>query len=226
MFKATIINVDIEHIVSAILKRQLPRALANTINNTLGDVRKNTDKRIKKVFDRPVDYMSKHATFQVRAFPFPGKLTGKTGIKDHQATKYLFQERGGYRTARSSGGKYSGQRGSPGGKMIPIPTGIDLDSHGNMSNRAIKRNLRRKDTFQAGDREGVTPGIYRRRRGSSGKIENLVVFKRKARYRPRFQWQDSAAKTAAARAPYHLKRAIVRELANPVFRNRRGQKRF
>ncbi len=217
--KAQVTPEDFNNLIERVMRRQLPRAKANAINATVADVRKNTLKRIRKRFHKPVPYMAKTAVFGTRATAANPRAI--VGIKDHQATLYRWQEKGGVR--RPERRKFP--RGGAGTRMIPIPAKISTNAYDNMTFRAIPKALRRKDTFQAGSRENLRPGIYRREKHGDG-LDLLVRFQRKARYKRRFSWGDMAKKTIAARFPVHFRAAVERELRNPVFRNKRGQTRF
>lgn len=217
---ATVTPDDFERLIERILERQLPRAYANAINATTKDVKTNTIKRIRRRFHKPVPYMTKTAVFATRAWST--RRFAIVGIKDRQAEMYRFQEKGGRRYPER--GKWHAGRGGSGGKVITVPVKIRKNAHDNMARRAITVALRRKNVFQAGDEEGLDPGIYRRKRG--GKLEMLVRYRKSVRYKPVFDWQDMALKTIRARWPMHLRAAIAHEIANPVFRTKRGQKRF
>mgnify|MGYP006271658663 CR=1 FL=1 len=217
--KAQVTPEDFENLIERVMRRQLPRAQAAAINATAADVRQNTLKRIRKRFHKPVPYMTKTAVFATRATAQRPRAI--VGIKDHQATLYRWQEKGGVR--RPERRKYP--RGGSGTRMIPIPAKIRTDAYDNMTFKAIPKALRRKDTFQAGSEENLRPGIYRREKHGDG-LDLLVRFQRKAKYKRRFSWGDMAKKTIMARFPVHFRAAVERELANPVFRNKRGQSRF
>lgn len=210
---------DLENLFRRILDRQMPRALRTAATMTAKDVKTNTLKRIRRRFHRPVRYMERTGVFLISAKPGSPAIVG---VKDHQASLYKFQEAGGRRSARRR--KLSGRRGSSGGKRIPVPVQIDTDAAGNMRFKAIPRVLRKKNVFQAGRKENLKPGIYER--AQDGSLDLLVRYRRSVRYEPIFDWRDMARKTITNRIKVHLRRAIIHEIQNPVFRTKRGQKRF
>ncbi|WP_412506158.1 hypothetical protein [Roseovarius sp. SYSU LYC5161] len=219
-FTARTQPADLENLLRRILDRQLPQAFRNAATQTAKDVRTNTLKRIRKRFDRPVPYMERTSVFLISAKRGSPAIVG---VKDHQASMYRFQEAGGRRSASKR--KYSGRRGSVGGKRIPVPVKIDRDASGNMRFKAIPRILRKKDVFQAGRQENLKPGIYQREADGSG-LDLLVRYRKSVHYKPVFDWRDMARKTIQARLKTHLRREVIREIENPVFRTKRGQKRF
>ena len=202
-----------ERQIASIVHQQMPRALYATANATAADVRTNTLKRIRRRFHKPVPYMQKTSVFLLRAFP--GRRFAMVGIKDHQASMYGWQEHGGRKVARRR--RHSGSRGGE-GRMIPVPIKIDRNARDNMAFKAIPRVLRRKDTFQAGKREGLKPGIYRREKANPENLDLLVRFRRSVRYERRFDWRDMAKKTVAARLRINFERAVAREIHRSLIR--------
>lgn len=203
-----------ERMIAGIVHQKMPRALYATANATAADVRANTLKRIRRRFHKPVPYMQRTAVFLLRAFP--GRPRAIVGIKDHQASLYGWQEKGGRRIARRR--RHTGSRGSAEGRAIPVPVKIATNARGNMSRKAIPRVLRRKDTFQAGRREGLKPGIYRREKANPEKLDLLVRFRRSVRYSPVFGWRDMARKTISARLGINFERAVAREIHRELLR--------
>ena len=205
---------EFERQIARIIAQQMPRAIAATANATAADVRTNTLKRIRRRFHKPVPYMQRTSVFLLRAFP--GRPRAIVGIKDHQALMYGFQEHGGRRIARRR--RHTGSRSSAEGKMIPVPVKISRNARDNMTRKAIPRVLRRKDTFQAGRREGLKPGIYRREKGDPENLDLLVRYRRAVRYQPIFGWQDMARKTIQARLGINFERAVAREIERGLVR--------
>lgn len=180
-------------------RRQIPFALSLAINEVLSDVRKNWVKRLRKSLDRPTP-------FTLRGFAIKRaskrRLTGMVFAKPIQNDYLARLEDGGTRIPRR--------------RAIPVPVGQRRNRYGNMPRGAVSRVLAKPNTFSGTPKGGGTPGIYQRlgtRRKSGGaRLKLLVHYADLARYTPRLALRAGAMKTATARLPGAMLRAMRRAL--------------
>lgn len=164
--------------LSDFARRQLPFATALALTRTAEDVKTNTLKRMARVFDRPTPFTMRGVAVRRASKRRPAAAVF---LKDRQADYLEHQETGGTRT--------------PSGRALVIPQAARVNRYGNLPRGAVARAAARPDTFE-GTVNG-TPGIWQRKRG--GKVRLLVSYADRARYAPRFGFQDGARKTAVAR---------------------------
>lgn len=188
---------ELERDLSNAARREIPFATSLAINDTLGEVKDNTEKRLERVVDRPTP-------FTLRAFALrrssKRNLRGVLFAKDVQAD-YLRWLEGGTRLPKA--------------RAIVVPVRQKLNRYGNMPRGAIARALGRADTFStqpAGGRNPRLPGgIYRRMK--RGRLRMVAAFEPRATYNRRpFRFQEGARKTAEARMPRHLEKQMRRLL--------------
>ncbi|WP_116134328.1 hypothetical protein [Tropicimonas sp. IMCC34043] len=181
---------DLERGLSDIARKQIPFAVSVGINDTLSDVKKNTDKRMARILDRPTP-------FTLRAFRIKRsskrKLGGSVYAQEAQARYLRFAEDGGERR--------------PDGAAIVIPVRQRLNKYGNMPKGAIKKAIARADTFATAKGSRLSGGVYRRtKRG----LQMVAAFVGSASYAERLKFDDTANKTALARFAVNVERAMVR----------------
>ena len=132
--------------MTAIQRRQVPFALAKTLTDTAGDVKKNFPRTMQRRLDRPTPFTMR-GMFVRRATKT--NLVSSVGFKDIQAGYLDKPERGGVR--------------KPKGRAIVLPAGQKVNRYGNIPKGAIRRILARADTF-SGEVRGI-PGIWQRHKG-------------------------------------------------------------
>ncbi len=185
---------DVMRDLSDMGRRQMPFALSLAINDTLADVERNSEKRMRRVIDNPTPFTLRgHG----RRRASKRSLQGSVFVKDVQAAYLRFLEEGGTR--------------GPKRRAIPIAQGQRLNRYGNMPKGAIKRLLASPKVFSGVPKGGGRPGIYKR----TGKgLTRMVDYVPQASYRPRLGWKDAAEKTARAQFPTHFWRAMRRAMAS------------
>lgn len=167
-------------------KSQLPFATARALTWTAQDAKLDVEKRIDAAFDRPTPYTRKGVAAISAS---KRKQVSRVLIKDRQAEYLGLQEDGGTR--------------KPKGRALVIPQD-KTNKYGNMPRGYIRRVLARGDTF-SGTVRGVA-GIWQRTR--SGSVKLLVAYEQKAQYRPRFQFERTAERTARTRFPINFERSF------------------
>ncbi|MEP1934959.1 MAG: hypothetical protein ABJJ37_27105 [Roseibium sp.] len=179
--------------VTDVEKRQIPFAIALTLNATIEDVETNTVKSLLRRLDRPTP------------FTLRGLAKRKATKRNMVATLFFKDLQADYLEKQETGGERR-----PKGRAITIPVGQRLNKYGNMPKGAIKRLLARPDVF-SGRVNGVG-GIWQRPKGRRKALKLLVAFKQKATYRPRLRFQSSALKTTKARIGLNWRRSFSHAL--------------
>jgi hypothetical protein len=189
---------EVERGLSDLARRELPFALSLAINETLGDVKKNTERKLPRQVDRPTPFTLRGLGLRRST---KRRLAGAVLFKDVQAAYLRWLARPG--TRRPEGG------------AIVMPVAQKLNRYGNIPRRALARAVARPDTFATGRgdpaRSHLPGGIYRRLR--SGRLRMLAAFEPAATYdERRLRFQEDARKTAEARLPVLLGRHLARVL--------------
>lgn len=184
-----------ERSLSDVAQKQLPFALSLAINDTLKDVKKNEEKRMRRVFDRPTPF-TQRGLYLRRANK--RTLSGEVGVKDIQAEYLKLQATGGTRRPKR--------------RAIVVPVGQRLNKYGNMPKGALGRALAKPTTFVAsrGKVKHLPPGIYQRKKRG---VRMLAAFEDSASYEARWRMRVSARKTARARLPVYLSRRLRQAIA-------------
>lgn len=179
-------------------RRQIPFATAMAINEVLGDIKKNSDKRLRRVIDRPTPF-----TMKAYAIRRANKrtLTGMVFAKRIQAQYLQWLEDGGNR--------------GPKRRAIPVPVKHRLNKYGNVSRGGIGRTIAKPATFSGAPtgRPGAA-GIYQRMGKGGGKLKLLISFADRASYKPRLGFKTGARRTAMARLPGAMYRAMMRAVSS------------
>lgn len=155
---------------------QIPFATSRAINATAKDVKRNTEKRMRRVFDRPTPFTMRGVFTQ---FSTKRRLIARVGIKDRQAEYLGIQETGGTRSPKA------------GRKALVVASEARRNQYGNLSRNQVRRLLARPDTFSG--RIGGVGGIWQR---FHGQLHLLVVWAPKAKYERRFGFREEARRTA------------------------------
>ncbi|MEM8849268.1 MAG: hypothetical protein AAGE03_04450 [Pseudomonadota bacterium] len=187
-----------------VARRQIPFAIAMAINEVLDRIKRSTDRRMRRVLDRPTPFTMK--AFAVRRAR-KSNLRGSVFAKDIQARYLIFAEEGGTRRPR--------------GRALLVPWKMRRNKYGNVPRGGVKRTLARPDVFVATGSSPrtrhLTPGVYQRPKGrrNAGQDPNLLAaFEARARYTPRLGFKLNAAKTASRLLPPAMLRAIRAALAS------------
>jgi hypothetical protein len=186
----------VERSLNDTARRQIPFATASAINEVLAEIKRNWEKRLRRSLDRPTPFTLK--AFAIRRAS-KRRLVGVVFAKDVQA---------GYLERLEEGGERRPKR-----RAILVPVRQRLNRYGNMPRGAVGRALASRKTF-SGAPKGRPAGIYQRTgKGRSAGLKLLVHYADGASYRPRLKLVSGAAKTATARLPGAMLRAMRRAVA-------------
>lgn len=189
---------EIERGLNDVARNQVPYATSVAINDVLKDIKRNSEKRLKRQLDRPTPFTMK--AFRIK-YANKRTLTGMV-YAAHIQEKYLqWAEEGGSR--------------KPKGRAIPVPVRQRLNKYGNVPKGALKRALAKPNVFSGAPkgRPGAA-GIYQRVGKNNSKLKLLASYETVARYKPRLGFKTGAMRTAEARLPAALYRALVKAMAN------------
>lgn len=186
---------EVQRGLNDVARRQIPFATALAINDVLGDIKKNWEKRLRKEIDRPTP-------FTLRAFAIrrasKRNLRGMVFAKRIQADYLRWLEEGGNR--------------APKRRAILVPVNQRLNKYGNMPRGAVRRTVAKPKTFSGKPKGGRRPaGIWERVSGGN-QLRLLVHYADRARYTPRLNLIPGAAKTATVRLPGAMLKAMRRAM--------------
>ncbi|WP_097804778.1 hypothetical protein [Pelagimonas varians] len=182
-------------------RKQVPFAMSLAINEVLNEIKRNWEKTLRRRLDNPTPFTMK--AFAIKRAT-KRNLRGVIFAKAIQADYLLWQEDGGTR--------------KPKRRAILVPVGQRVNKYGNMPRGAVGRVLAMPNTFSGKPKGSSHAGIYRRlgtkntSRKSGAKLKLLVSYERKARYKPSLKLISGAAKTATARLPQALLKAMRRAM--------------
>lgn len=184
---------EVERGLSDFARKQLPFAVARAINDTLRDVKRNTEKRMARAIDRPTPF-----TLRAWALRFATKARqgGAIFAKSRQASYLRWLETGGTR--------------HPERRAIVVPAGVRTNRYGNMARGAVPKALASDKAFSGQPRgRGGAAGIWQRvgRKGAQ-KLRLLVRYAARAVYRQGLGFKSGAEKTAEARLPGHFEKRL------------------
>lgn len=200
-----------------IQQRQIPFALARALTWTAQGAKKRVERRIKRVFHKPVPFVQNSVAIMPAT---TDRLRARVFIKDRSPGK-----KKGSADAFMKYQEYGGRRPPPhGNRKITIPEKTDLNAYDNMTMKQIARLLRRKDVVQLGRKEGKKPGIYQRLPGNRLKL--LVSFVNNASYEPIFRFVETVERHARNRLPQNFRRSFILAVQNPRTKNIRGRRRI
>ena len=189
---------EVERGLNDVARRQMPFAVSVAINDVLRNIKRNSEKRLKRNLDRPTPFTLK--SFGIR-FANKRSLTGRVFVKPVQSRYLKWAEDGGSR--------------SPRGRAIVVPVKQRLNKYGNMPKGALRRAMAKPTVF-AGTPKGRpgAAGIYQRLGKANAKLKLLASFENVARYKPRLGFKVGARRTAEARLPGAMYRALKQAVAN------------
>ncbi|WP_138471440.1 hypothetical protein [Poseidonocella sp. HB161398] len=186
---------ELERGLSDAARREVRGAVAAGINATLKDIKANTEKRWRKVIDRPTPFTMRG--LRVR-FARDRTLTGAIFVMDRQAEYLINLEKPG--TVH------------PEGAALPVPGAAQrLNKYGNLSRGAIKRGFASPKHFSGTPRGGHRPAGLWKRAGTkrNPRLVLMALWAEAATYaRAPLRFKESAAKTAKARLPGHILRRV------------------
>lgn len=173
--------------VEARFQRQIPFAAAKALTQTAKDVQRAVTDQLPTIFDRPTPFTQRGIgmTWATKA-----NLTSRVFIKDVQAGYLRMQVTGGVEKPKKV--------------ALVVPSGIDLNSYGNIPRNKIKALLNRKDVF-SGRVRGVG-GIWQR---VNGRLKLLVAYEPTATYRKRFPFGAIASQTIERRILPNFRAALA-----------------
>ncbi|WP_282130134.1 hypothetical protein [Roseobacter litoralis] len=174
-------------------RKQIPFAASVAINSVLNDIKRNFEKRLRRVLNNPTPF-----TLKAVAVRRANKrtLTGTVFIKDIQAGYLKWLEDGGRR--------------QPNRRAILVPVRQRVNKYGNLPRGAVRRTLAKATTFSGAPKgKPGAAGVYQRvGKGRTSKLKLLLHYADAARYKPRLGFNSSARRTAEARLPGAMLSAI------------------
>ena len=186
-----------------IQKEQIPFATSMALNNVAADVANAITAQMDRYLDNPTPFTQK--AYQSRFNTFKGERATKRKLYADiipgqiQAEYLKFQIEGGTRTPKQF--------------AIFVPTALaPRNKYGN-----VPRGRRRKliagegDFFSAGEREGKTPGIYRRR---GNRIEPMAMYVQQAEYKAIFPIDKIAGGVVKNRFGLRFDQALKKAIAS------------
>lgn len=190
-----------------IQREQIPFATALALNDLAADVADEITRQMPNLLDRPTPFTLK--TFQPSAKRFYGQRANKrnlTAIIDPEATAAG--------KARMAYMKYV----IDGGVRTPVKTAILVptrtapkNKYGNLSrSNREKISAGAKNLFSAGQREGKTPGVYKR---TGRRIQPYAFYVDRAEYKPLLPVQKIAVGVVKSKFNYRFNKALQKALA-------------
>lgn len=189
--------------LTRVQREQVPFATSMALNTVAGDVANAITVQMSRYLDNPTPFTQK--AYQSRPGTFKGVRSTKKRLYVDiipgaiQAEYLKFQIEGGTRTPKQF--------------AIFVPTALaPRNKYGN-----VPRGRRRKliagegDFFSAGEREGKTPGIYRRR---GNRIEPMAMYVQQAEYKAIFPIHKIAGGVVKNRFGLRFDQALKRALAS------------
>ncbi|MEL7166682.1 MAG: hypothetical protein AAGL96_14520 [Pseudomonadota bacterium] len=190
---------EVQRGLNDVARSQIPFATAMAINDVLRDIKRNWEKRLRKSIDRPTRF-----TMQAFAIRRANKrtLSGAIFAKDIQEEYLQWLEEGGTR--------------KPKRRAVLVPVRQRLNKYGNIPRRAVGRAIASPKTFSGAPKgKPRAAGIYQRTgRGRNAGLKLLVHYADDATYKPRLRLIAGAAKTATARLPGAILRAVRRAVGS------------
>ena len=188
--------------LTAMQRQQVPFAIAQTLNGLADDAAKAITVQMDRYLDRPTSFTKKA---YVGGRGFKGKRATKKTLEailipgDIQAKYLKFQIAGGTRL--------------PDQKAILVPTKLaPKNKFGNLSRGNRKRMVAGgADFFSAGNREGKTPGIYKR---VGNRIQPFAFYVDDARYEASFPIEKIAGGVVRNNMPRRFRDALAKAMAS------------
>ncbi|MEM7724198.1 MAG: hypothetical protein AAF376_17780 [Pseudomonadota bacterium] len=189
---------DVQRGLSDAARNQVPFATSVAINDVLMQIKRNTERRMRRVLHNPTPFTMR--AFRVRRST-KRRLEGAVFAMDIQAQYLQWAETGGTR--------------NPTGSANLVPVGQRVNQYGNLPRGAIKRVLARGNTFSGRPHDGAPGGIYQRIGGKRNpRLRLLVHYADQSRYQGgRLRFQRGALRTAQERMPVAFERALIRALS-------------
>jgi hypothetical protein len=185
-------NAEVDRILKGFSAKQLPFAIAKALTVTAQDAKREADKQLEKVLDRPTPF-TKRAFGIARATK--QRQRSSVFVKDIQAEYLQYAIEGGTRR--------------PDRKAILVPVNIRLNKYGNIPSKAqgkkIRALLAKPNVFQ-GSVRGVS-GIWQRT-NKNKKLKLLIRLEDKVRYKRRLNFYGMVQGVAVKRLPINLKHSL------------------
>ena len=188
--------------LTRVQREQVPFAIAQTLNALGDDVARAVTVQMDRYLDRPTPFTKKA---YVGGRGFKGKRATKRNFEailipgDIQAKYLKFQIAGGTRL--------------PDQKAILVPTKLaPKNKFGNLTRGNRKRMVAGGGNFfSAGDREGKTPGIYKR---VGNRVQPFAFYVDDARYEAIFPVEKIAGGVVRNNLPRRFREALAKAVAS------------
>ncbi|MCB5199031.1 hypothetical protein LGQ03_07245 [Loktanella sp. TSTF-M6] len=178
-------NIDeFQRGLSDFARNQLPFAVSQALNDTVGEVEEAWRVQLQRRLDNPTPFTLR-GTFKQRSSKT--RLTASVAFRDIQSSYLRRLVTGGTRLPRN--------------RALLMPVGQRTNKYGNMPRGAVKRVLAKPNVF-SGKVNGVG-GIWQRpaRRAKGGKPKLLIAFRPQARYAKQLDLQRPAEGRARTAFP-------------------------
>lgn len=180
-------------------QKQMPFVTSQTINALAFSTMNRERREIVDVIDRPTPFTQR------------GVMYTRSSKRNLVATVYVPESRESYMIYQVRGGKRT-----PRNVAVPIPSSsARLNKYGNMRRNYISRMLDSPKHFSGvpRGRPRSSAGIYERKRH---KIVPIVLWKREAQYRPKFDFYGVGRDHVKRNAQREFERAIDRALVTSM----------
>lgn len=192
-------------------KKQLPFALSLALNNTADNVSQVQRTQAERIFDRPTPFVLNGISTR------KGRFRGRRATKQRLIASIIPGSNKGYldgpgrRINDLLRLEIEGGTRLPKGRAIVVPTKLaSVNKHGNLRNKQVAKLANQKTTFQAGHREGMKPGLYRRK--GKGKAVMLVAYEQTATYRPIFPFYRIGEGVVSSKFRRNLDQSMARAM--------------
>lgn len=206
-----------------LMKKEIPSAIRNTINDTMADVVRRERKEINRVFDKPTPYIAKSPAIKSKATKT--MPVGEVWLRGEK--NVLKPHIPGYKPNRSLKGVEKLLRGNgqlaANQYLVPSRT-MRLNRYGNVSNQTLKKMV--VDLSGRGKRRGFIWGSVKGKRGpvagvwysarwrmhQPGALALLAV-NVEPKYQKTFDFFGVGSRHARERIPYYAQKAIEQAIA-------------
>ncbi|MEP1612675.1 MAG: hypothetical protein ABJL72_12235 [Roseobacter sp.] len=190
---------EVQRGLNDVAQRQIPFATSLAINDVLNEIKRNTEKRMRRVLHNPTPFTLRGVAVRRSS---KRNQTGIVFIKDIQAEYLKRLEEGGDRR--------------PNRRALLVPVGQRVNKYGNLPRGAVGRTLAKPAVFSGSPKGNARAGgIYQRiGKGRSARLKLLIHYTDIARYIPKLGFQRGAQKTANARLPSAMRKALLRAVSS------------
>ncbi len=222
--------------LSRLTSSTLPLAAAKALTKAAQAVARAMPAEVARSLDRPTPFTANASALYIQPAT-PGNLTAVVGYKDRQARYLRWQVEGGKRTSKGAENALKGMGAMPASGWYAVPgRGAPLDGFGNIPRKAwtaIFAGLRASAAAQRGGGAGragsarrvryvavlpgqgsrLAPGVWLHSPGAGGgTLQAILIYVKDAQYKPRFKFEEAAARVVRAEFSSEFNRALSKVL--------------